>query len=103
MPLQKPRVLVVDDDPSTLATYARILSLEGYDVATAADGATGLSLLRTEAFELVLTDHRMPNLTGLELLAQGPALTSPPPTVMSTALGTPALAAAARRLAALGY
>jgi len=100
---RKLRLLVVDDDPNTLATYARILALEGYHVATAGDGAIGLSLLRSETFELVLTDHRMPKVTGLELLAESAALPHKPPIAMYTAMGSPALEAAARSLGAVEY
>jgi YesN/AraC family two-component response regulator len=103
MSSQHARLLIVDDDPSTLATYSRILALEGYEVTTAIDGSDGLQHLRSETYDLVLTDHRMPGLTGLELIAEAMALEKSPSIFMYTALGSSGLEAAARRLGAVGY
>src|SRR5438132_1652672 len=97
------RLLIVDDDPSTLATYCRILSLEGYEVSTAQDGAQALQLLRSESFNLVLTDHRMPNVTGLELIAEARELPFAPRVVLYSAMGSAALKAAAKRLGVVDY
>src|SRR2546422_3920459 len=93
---QNVRVLIVDDDPNTLATLSRIFALEGYKITTAIDGLDGLQHLRSETFDVVLTDHRMPRLTGLELLAEAMALKKSPSIVMYTALGSSGLEAAAR-------
>ncbi|MGD0058288.1 MAG: response regulator [Verrucomicrobiia bacterium] len=61
------RLLVVDDDPSILETLVDVLTAKGYEVLTAdqADGA--LSLLRRQAFDLVLLDYQMPGKNGFEL------------------------------------
>jgi two-component system, chemotaxis family, chemotaxis protein CheY len=59
-------ILVVDDDPTILATVADALDLEGYPVVTAANGAEALAALESEASRasLVLLDMRMPVLDG---------------------------------------
>jgi YesN/AraC family two-component response regulator len=62
--------LVVDDDPSLLRTLEEWLGMEGYDVRVANDGLEAIELARWEAFDVVVTDLRMPRLDGLGLLSQ---------------------------------
>jgi two-component system, chemotaxis family, chemotaxis protein CheY len=57
-------ILIVDDDPSILATVAEALADEGYQVETAANGAEGLDVVARSAPALVLLDMRMPVLDG---------------------------------------
>ncbi len=64
------RILVVDDDPLVGKALFRLLRREGFDVRVAPDGATALALLDDFAPDLVLSDQRMPGMTGAELLAQ---------------------------------
>jgi two-component system response regulator MprA len=59
------RVLVADDDRAIRASLARALELEGYDVTTAADGASALTAVRDEAFDVVVLDVMMPNVDGM--------------------------------------
>ncbi len=64
----KRRILVVDDSPLTCQQLARILERDGFEVETADDGASALTLLRTDAFHLLITDWKMPDVDGLALL-----------------------------------
>ena len=65
---RKAHLLIVDDDPNTLASLSRAFRLEGHD-ATVCDNATrAVELLRTETFDLILSDVVMPGKNGLELL-----------------------------------
>ncbi len=57
-------ILVVDDDPSILATVSEILEFEGYPVETATNGAEALQVVESDAPSLVLLDMRMPVLNG---------------------------------------
>lgn|SRR2546426_4715534 len=57
-------ILVVDDDPSILATISEILELEGYEVRTATNGQEALASVERELPSLVLLDMRMPVLDG---------------------------------------
>jgi DNA-binding NtrC family response regulator len=66
----KPRVLVVDDEPPQLAILRLILGSEGYDVATAPSGRGALATLGRQAFDVVLTDLKMPDLSGITLLEE---------------------------------
>ncbi|MEW6345637.1 MAG: response regulator [Paraburkholderia sp.] len=59
-------ILIVDDDPSILAAWKRILKLEGYRVETANDGRAGLSLAHNLEPDLIITDRSMPIMDGIE-------------------------------------
>ena len=62
------RVLVVDDDPGIRETMNDILTLEGFDVTVAPDGASAIALCRKEGFDVALLDIRMPGMDGVETL-----------------------------------
>lgn len=66
----QPRVLVVDDEDRVRTACRRVLETEGYDICEAADGALGLEAITREKPDVVLVDLMMPNMTGLQLLAQ---------------------------------
>ena len=57
-------ILVVDDDPTILATVSEVLDMEGYDVVTATNGAEALVAVDQSVPSLVLLDMRMPVLDG---------------------------------------
>lgn len=63
------RVLIVDDSESLLAATAALLSREGYVVETAHDGFEALMLLRGSQPEILISDLKLPNMSGFELLA----------------------------------
>ena len=61
-------ILCVDDEPSILSSLKRDLRGEDYEVITAASGEEALDLLQNDEFSLVISDQRMPSMTGVELL-----------------------------------
>src|SRR5919199_3326562 len=61
------RILIVDDDAAILTLCRRILEAEGYSVVTTNRSDEALSKLDSDAFDLLLTDIRLPGLTGLEV------------------------------------
>ena len=65
---QKPSVLVIDDESGILDTLRILLKKEGFEVSTAQGGKAGLEAIRTNDFDLVLSDVRMPQVTGLDIL-----------------------------------
>ena len=60
-------ILIVDDDRSSCEILAKILSLRGYHVDVAFDGATALELVQKKTYGLALIDYRMPGMDGVEL------------------------------------
>ncbi len=62
------RILIVEDDPAYATRLGRNLELEGYETRVCADAEAGLNALAEGGFELVLTDIRLPGLSGLDLL-----------------------------------
>lgn len=66
-------ILVVEDDPDIAWLLADLLRHEGYAVTTASDGPEGLAALRSQRFAVVLTDYRMPGMTGLAMLYEARA------------------------------
>ena len=67
--LFRSRVLVVEDDPIILKTTAAIVRSFGFSVRTAEDGFVALKILREVLPDLILTDLRMPGMSGFELLS----------------------------------
>ncbi|MEW6729907.1 MAG: sigma-54 dependent transcriptional regulator [Acidobacteriota bacterium] len=65
-----PKILVVDDERSMRELLERVFQREGYTVHVADDGARALETIRTSVYDLVISDVKMPGLTGLELLTQ---------------------------------
>lgn len=65
---RKPRLMVVDDEEIARTNLQHILEKEGYQVATATNGVEALEQMNSAAFDLVLTDLRMLELGGMELL-----------------------------------
>ena len=102
--LQEQRwILVVEDDEDMGENLQRILTLAGYQVHLARDGAEAITVLQTQPFHLVLTDLLMPRMGGLELLGEirrlGPSL----PVVFLSAFGKQAAFAKAMDLGAAGF
>jgi CheY-like chemotaxis protein len=63
----RPRILVIEDDPYAREALSLLLNYYGYDVVSASNGADGLALVTDAAPDLVVTDWRMPGLSGLAL------------------------------------
>ncbi len=83
-----PRVLVIDDESGILETLQILLKNEGFAVITALGGRAGLEQLAAQAPDIVLTDVRMPSVTGLEVLAAVRAQSAETPVVLMTAQAT---------------
>lgn len=62
------RILIVDDDEVVRSTISALLSREGYDVLVASDGFEALAAMRGGIPDLMITDLKMPNMSGFELL-----------------------------------
>lgn len=100
---EKPRILIVDDERDLREPMAKFLRSEGYSVSTAADGREALRQVRKERYEVVVTDIKMPNMNGLELLAVLRAEFPSINVIIITAFGTVESAVNAMRLGAHDY
>src|ERR1700757_3665291 len=65
---RKAHLLLVDDEPNTLASLSRAFRLAGHEATVCDNAGRALELLRTESFDLILSDVVMPGKSGLELL-----------------------------------
>ena len=83
---KRKRVLVVDDSLTVRELERKLLVNRGYEVAVAVDGMDGWNMLRSDAFDLVVTDVDMPRMDGIELVSRikaDPRLQSLPVMVVS--------------------
>ncbi|MFM2053947.1 MAG: hypothetical protein RL456_1984, partial [Pseudomonadota bacterium] len=98
-----PRLLVVDDEPDLRTLYEMALLREGYDVETAGGVEEAWSLLRASRYSAVITDMRLPDGHGLELLRRLEQAGRPEPTLVITAYGSPENAVQALKAGAFDY
>jgi two-component system response regulator AtoC len=97
------KILIVDDEINMRLVLTAMLKKEGYEVASASNGQEALQILKSGRIAAVVTDLKMPNIDGMELLnhitLQHPAI----PVIMITAHGTVATAVEALKKGALDY
>jgi DNA-binding NtrC family response regulator len=62
------KILVIDDSPEILTLFTEYLRAEGYEVDTSADGSTGIEMIEKKAYDLILTDMKMPSIDGMKVL-----------------------------------
>jgi DNA-binding NtrC family response regulator len=96
-------LLVVDDDPQMLIAINETLRCRGYSVTTAASGSEALCRLKERPHRVVITDVRMPEISGLDLLKRMKTMAPQTPVVLLTAYGTIQNAVDAMRLGAFDY
>ena len=82
--LEPVRILVVDDEELIRALLVELFAAADYEVTTAVDGEQALELLRTQQFDLVLTDLIMPGLDGVEVLLGAKRIDADRPVVVMT-------------------
>ena len=97
------RILVVDDEDGLRSFFVETLELGGHVVAEAPDGEAAWALLARQAFDLMLTDLRMPRLDGMELLRRVRAQFPEMEVIVLTAHGTVSTAVEALKLGAFDY
>jgi DNA-binding response OmpR family regulator len=81
------RLLVVDDEAAIAALLARLLRHAGHDVTVAHDGAQAWDLFQAQGFDLVVTDLKLPHLSGEQLAQRIKALAPHTPIVVLTGHG----------------
>jgi DNA-binding NtrC family response regulator len=97
------RILVVDDQDVMRDSLAATLIREGHEVVAAVDGPAAVARLSSTRFDLMISDLRMPRMTGMELLAEAKRLRPEMPVVLMTAFASVNTAVEAMKLGAYDY
>ena len=100
---QRPRVLVVDDEASIRDLLTQTLTLADYVVDAAADGAEALDRMKTQAYNLLVTDLRMPGLDGLSVINAARRMNAGLPVIVITGFSTETTAIDAANIDVSGY
>lgn len=98
-----PSVLVVDDEPHVRTALVRLIASRGFRAVAAADGPAALEMLGTQAFELMLADVYMPEMSGVALVTRALAMDENLAIVMLSGINDVALATDTMRRGALNY
>ena len=96
------RVLIIDDEPSVADALRGILEDEGFTVVVAANGRDGIDEARRAPFGVTVTDLRLPDMDGLEVLGAFRESGLGGAAILITSYGTPDILARARELGVLG-
>jgi len=97
------KILIVDDEEGMRRLLGRLLGREGYDTLTVPSAAEALRQVRGDTYDLVITDMKMPEMDGLQLLAEIKAYDPSLPVIAITAYGTVENAVQALRAGAYDY
>src|SRR5215469_444501 len=98
-----PRILIVDDDPGQRSLLDSFLRSQGFDTVVASSGEQALQLLREQQFGMMISDVRMPGLSGLETLRRARQENAVLPVLLVTAYADIREAVGAMRDGALNY
>ncbi|MEE8449676.1 MAG: sigma-54 dependent transcriptional regulator [Thermodesulfobacteriota bacterium] len=97
------RILVVDDEPVQREMIAEFLARAEFDVQAVSSGAEALAVIKKERVDLVITDYKMPGMSGLELVKESKEINPEVNVVILTAYGTIGTAVAAMKEGAYDY
>jgi two-component system response regulator HydG len=78
------RILIVDDDPSTLDVLAQVLARDGYECLVAEDGRSAMEMFRANEVAAALVDFELPDLTGVQLVREIKRLRPSVPVIVMT-------------------
>jgi nitrogen regulation protein NR(I) len=97
------KILLIEDDPGIVMTLRRVLSDEGHTVQVEKRGDAGIAAAQGDAFDVVITDMKLPGLNGLDLVRQLHAAKPRLPIILMTAHGTTETAIQATKSGAYDY
>lgn len=83
-------ILVVDDEADLVASYERLLQRKGFRVVSAGSRGAGLTLVEREPLSLIITDLRLPDGDGLDLVRAARRLPTPTPSMVVTGFASEA-------------
>jgi DNA-binding NtrC family response regulator len=97
------RILIVDDQDMMRDSLAATLAREGHEIVAANDGPVAVTRLSGARFDLMITDLKMPKMTGIELLQEAKRLRPDMPVIVMTAFATVNTAVEAMKIGAYDY
>jgi len=98
-----PRILVVDDEPNSLFGICQILKDEGYRAIPGENGKQALEIIQADSIDILITDEKMPDMSGMELLAAVKKISGQIPVILITAYGSVSLAVEALKQGAFYF
>ena len=101
--MAKAHLLIIDDEPNTLASLSRAFRLAGHEATVCDQPARALELVRSQAFDLILSDVVMPGKDGIALLEEIKALGVTAPVVMMSGQAHVQMAVRATKLGAIDF
>ena len=99
----KKSILIVEDEKILRISLADALKAEGYTVLAVSDGGEALVALQQGAFSLVITDIRLPDISGMDILHQSLQISPATPVIIMTAYGNIQDAVESMRVGAFDY
>ena len=96
-------ILIVDDEKNYLVVLEALLGAEGYEIVTANDAKAALATVREADLDMLITDMKMPGMSGMELLEECKKMKPELPVIMMTAFGTIEMAVEAIKKHAYDY
>jgi nitrogen regulation protein NR(I) len=96
-------ILIVDDDPQLRQSFEKLLRHEGHTVNAAATGESGIALVRSQHFDLLIMDVRLPGISGLEAFQAVRAIEPRLPVIIMTAFGSTETAIEATKMGAFDF
>jgi len=101
--MQKEKILIIDDEDFILQLSKDILTKSRYEVKTTSDGREAIRFLEKDRFDLILTDIKMPNINGLDIIRHVRVNNKEIPIIVITGHGTLDIAIDSLRLGAQGF
>lgn len=101
--MSKKRILVVDDEPNMRKVLSALLRGDGYEVVAASSGEEALRCFKSREFNAIITDLKMPGMSGLDVLSEVSRINSSIPVIVITAYGTVENAVEAMKKGAYDY
>ncbi len=98
-----PEVLIIDDEPLMRISISDALKAEGYNIASAATGSEGVKAIKDTSYDVVITDLRLPEVDGVQILKTCKQISPHTKVLMITAYGSVDTAVEAMRIGAYDY
>jgi two-component system NtrC family response regulator len=99
----QPSILVADDEPNSLFGICQVLTDEGFQTTPVRNGKEALEILKTNSFDLIITDEKMPDMSGMELLLDLKNTHPHLPVILITAYGSVSMAVEALKRGAFYF